>query len=323
MIESGINVFLDLPVPQVVEVAQAAEAMGFTKCWAYDEGLITRDPYITLAAIAQKTERIRLGTGITNPFTRHPGISAASVATLDELSGGRAFLGVGTGGFVTLDPLGIELKKPLKAVREMIETSRALFRGETVTYAGQTVKLSAARLDYARPDLEIWLAGRGPQMLAMGGEVADGVALDFVFKERLAYWVEQIRGGAARSGRRPRICYSTAIITSDTTLDEVRPHMSYRLVATPPEVRQKIGLTEADAEAIRQTMATGGLEAAGKLVKEEWVRPFVIIGTVDECAAELKQLMVCHGIDEFLLPVLYTAHADRLLSEVAAVLAKT
>ncbi len=323
MIDCGLNLFLDLPVAKIAEVAQEGERLGFTKCWVYDEGLVTRDPYIALTAIALKTKRIGLGTGITNPYTRHPGITAASIATLDELSGGRAFLGIGTGGVMTLDPLGLENQRPLVAVREMIETSRTLFRGETVTYHGQTVNLSSAKIDYARPDLEIWFAGRGPKMLAMGGELADGVALDFVLKERLEYWVAQVCAGAARSGRPPRICYSTAIITSEATLNEVRPHMSYRLLAMPPEVRQRIGLTEADAEAIRRVMAMGGIEAAGKLVKDEWIDPFVIAGSPEECAIELKCLMSRYHMDEFLLPVLQTANADRLMSEVAAVLART
>lgn len=322
MIQSGINVFLDLPVQRIVEIAQEAETLGFSKCWVYDEGLATRDPYINLAAIALKTSTIRLGTGITNPYTRHPAVTAASIATLHEFSNGRAFLGIGPGGALSLDPMGLELKKPLTAMREMVEAARALFRGEAVSYNGQTLSLSSAKIDYARPGIEIWLAGRGPKVLALGGEIADGVVLDFLYKESIPEWLSYVRSGAAKSGNQPEICYSTVIITSEKTLEEVRPHMTYRLVNTPPEVKERIGLSEKEAEAIRQAMS-GGLEAAGKLVKDEWVRPFVIMGSVEECAQELKTLMSRHQMDEFLVPVLNTAEASRLLNEVSQVLAKT
>jgi 5,10-methylenetetrahydromethanopterin reductase len=322
MIRSGINVFLDVPVGQIVEVAQQAEQLGFSKCWVYDEGLATRDPYINLAAIALQTKNLRLGTGITNPYTRHPAVTAASIATLHELSGGRAFLGVGPGGALTLDPLGIELKKPLTVLRELVETTRGLFNGEAVTYQGQMLRLASAKIDYAQPGMEIWLAGRGPKILSLGGEVADGVVLDFLYKESIPEWLSYVHAGAALSGNKPKICYSTVIVTSEKTLEEVRPHMTYRLVNTPPEVKERIGLSEKEADAIRQAMSLG-LEEAGKLVKDEWVRPFAIMGSIEECAQELKDLMTRYQLDEFLVPVLNTAEAGRLMDEVSQVLART
>jgi len=133
--------------------------------------------------------------------------------------------------------------------------------------------------------------------------------------------VETIHNGATKSGNKPKICYSTVIVTSEETLNEVRPHMTYRLVNTPAEIREQIGLPEEGVEAIRRAMADG-LEAAGKFVKDEWVRPFVIMGSIDECAAELKSLMTQYQMDEFLLPVLQTKNAARLMNEVTEVFAK-
>ena len=321
MIESGINIFLDLPVGQLVEIVVEAEKMGYGKCWVYDEGLITRDPYIALTAMAQRTNSILLGTGITNPYTRHPGVTTASIATLDELSGGRAFLGIGSGGNLTLDPLDIPLEKPLTMVREMITTSRRLLRGETVTHDGM-VKYTSANLGYGRDDIEIWLAARGPKMLGMGGELADGAVLDFVYKDSLDHWVGLIRQGAQKTGNHPKICYSTAIITTEETLEEVRPHMTYRLVNTPVSVREQINMTEADTEKVRKTMASAGLFEAGKLIKDEWIKPFVIMGDPEECAAELSKTMSHHNMDEFLVPIVQTENATRLMSEAAAVISK-
>ncbi len=322
MIETGINIFLELPVDSLVKIAQEAEELGFSKCWVYDEGLVTRDPYVTLSAIACNTRKICLGTGITNPYTRHPGITASSIASLDELSNGRAFLGVGAGGSITLSPLSIKMHKPLTAVREFIVTTRRLFTGKKLTYEGKTVQFTSAQVEYARPSIEIWLAGRGPKMLALGGELADGVTLSFVFKEDLKYWTDLIRDGATRSGNKPRIAYSTAIVTSEETLEEVRPHMTYRLVDSPSAVKEKIGMTAKDVESVRNAM-TKGLDVAGKLIKDEWIDPFVIRGTPQECSSELQELMNRYDMQEFILPILNTKEASRLMRETIEVIKST
>ncbi|HQZ33964.1 MAG TPA: LLM class flavin-dependent oxidoreductase [Ilumatobacteraceae bacterium] len=319
MIAASVNLIPEAPVARMAALGRAAEDLGFTRCWVYDEGLATRDVYITLAAIAQVTSHIELGTGITNPYTRHPAATAAAIATLDELSGGRAFLGIGAGGSLTLAPLGIERAKPLSAVRDTMLACRALFSGQPVTMSCSGFELRGATLGFARPDLEIWLAGRGPRMLALGGELADGVMLDFIHKDTLGDYVQLVRGA---STRRTRISYSTMIITDDEAMADTKPHMTYRLVDSPPQVRQLLGITDHEVAAIREAMADG-LAAAGTLVRDEWVLPFVIAGTVDACATELAGLMARHDIDEFLLPVLDLHHADHLMSVVAEVLERT
>lgn len=323
MITRGVNLIPDVPMSQIIELGQEAERLGYDKCWVYDEGLATRDVYISLAAIAQKTSRIQLGTGITNPFTRHPAVTASSIATLDELSGGRAFLGLGAGGTLTLAPLMIERQKPLTAVREMLLVMRPLLRGETVSYQGEIVRLQDARMTYARPDIPVWIAGRGKKMLMLGGELSDGVVLEFLHKEFIQEYVDLVKSGAQLSGNQPKICYSTMIITNERVMEELRPHMTYRLVDSPPEVKQLIGMTEQDVEAIRLTMGTKGLIEAGKLIKDEWITPFVIMGSEAACAAELSSIMTRYGFDEFLLPILETQTAATLMAEVGKVLSMT
>lgn len=312
--------FLDLHLQKFIKVIQTAEKLGFTQCWVYDQGLVTRDPYISLAAVALSTDKMKLGVGITNPYIRHPGVTAAAFATLDELSAGRAIMGVGAGGFITLDPMAIPQYKPLTAVRELISSSRALFRGEKLTYQGKTVNFSSAIINYARPDIEIWVAGKGPKMLAMGGELADGVILECEFKDNLIDLIGLIRTGASRSGNKPKICFSTAIITSQEALEEFRPHMTYRLIDSPPQTLERLGVTMDDIEQMRTLTAKGGIKAAGKVVKDEWIAPFVVMGSPKECAQELTDLMHKHKMDLFLLPILETTQAERLINEVSLVI---
>ncbi len=316
---AGVNLIPEAPIADIVELATESERLGYRRCWVYDEGLATRDVYVTMSAIALATERTRIGPGITNPYTRHPGQTAAAVATLDELSGGRAFLGIGAGGSLTLDPLGLERRSPLAAVRESIEACRALFAGGRVDLDGEVVSLRHASVAYSRPDIEIWLAGRGPKMLRLGGATADGVMLDFIHKASLGDYVDLIRSGAAQTGNEPAICYSTAIVTDEDDLEFVRPHMTYRLVDAPPAVKEQIGISPEQVAAIGGALAHG-LDAAAEHVRDEWIEPFVVMGSREQCASELVALMGQHEIEEFLLPVFDMPDAAGYLGRVAAAL---
>ncbi len=314
----SVNLMPNGPVGEVVDLAVLAEQLGLARCWVYDEGIVTRDVYVTLTAIANRTEGIPLGPGITNPFVRHPGATAAAIASLDELSGGRAFLGIGAGGGLTLDPLAIPRRRPLTAVAEMVATLRRLFAGERVDHDGQAFSFRDAHLSYARPDIEIILAGRGPRMTALGGEIADGFNLSYIHKGLLGPHARTLREAA---GDRPfRITYSTMIALTDEEVDAARAQLTFRLVDSPQEVKDLIGLTDDRTTALRAALAEGGPRAAAHLVDPEWVTSFVIAGTAAECAAELADLMADNDIDEFQLPVLDIDGAAAFIERTAALL---
>ena len=322
MTVASINLIPETSIAEMVELAVQAERLGFQRCWVYDEGLVTRDVYVVMTAIAAATRHLRIGPGITNPYTRHPAQTASAIATLDEMTGGRAFLGIGAGGSLTLDPIGLARERPLTAVREAIEVARALFAGSPADYDGSTARLESASMAYGRPDTEIWLAGRGPKMLQLGGACADGVMLDFIHIESLGDYVELIHTGARETGNEPAVCYSTAVVTDEDDLEFVRPHMTYRLVDAPDTVKERLGLQAADVDRIRSAMA-GGLEAAAEHVRDEWVLPFVISGTVSECGRQIAELMERHGMAEFLLPMFEMPDAKAYLGRVAQALSRS
>ncbi len=315
MIPLAINLMPDAPVGELIELARLAEAVGCTRCWVNDEGLTTRDVYVTLAALAGHTESIRLGPGITNPHVRHPAATASAIATLDELSGGRGFLGLGAGGGLTLRPLGIEPQRPVAAVRETVTAVRRLFAGETVNHNGEFA-LRSARLAYGRPDIEILLAGRGPRMMALAGQVADGFNLGYIHRDLLGSAVAALR--ADRPAEAPfLVTYTTLIVTTDAEFEEARSQLTFRLVDSPSEVKDRLGLTPDDETAIRAALAQGGPAAAAPLVKDDWVPPFVITGSASEAAAELHRRMSAHAIDEFQLPVVGSAGAAEAIERAA------
>ena len=200
VIPGSVNLIPEAPLDRLIDVGVLAESLGYQRCWVYDEGLATRDVHVTLAALAGRTSRMMLGPGITNPYTRHPAMTATAIASLDELSGGRAFLGLGAGGSLTLGPLGLRRERPLDTVRDTIRACRGLLDGDSVTMTGTSFELRSARIGFpVRTGIEVWIAGRGPRMLDLGGELADGVMLDFLHKATLGDQIARVRAGAARA----------------------------------------------------------------------------------------------------------------------------
>ena len=307
------------PVGAVLDLAVEAERAGYARVWIPDEGLSARECYVTLGAIAAATDRVQVGTGITNAYTRHPGTTAAAIATLDELSGGRAVFGVGAGGALTLNPLAIERVAPLRAVRNLIDVSRRLWAGESVETAADTGSFRSARMDYGRADIPIWIAGRGPKMMHLAGELADGFILSYVHKELIGDHVASISASASAAGRpRPRLAYMTQIATTDAQLEAARASLTFRLVDSSPETRERVGIGEDDINALRQALADGGPAGAAHLVRPEWVTQFVIAGSPSECASELKTLISENDLDEFQVSVNDIAAGAETLASIAS-----
>ena len=181
-------------------LAAEIEGLGYTHLWVTDSSLHARDAYVYLTLAATATERLTLGTAVTNPLTRHPAISANAAATLAAIAPRRVILGMGAGDR-PLQALGLEPAKPA-VVRKTIEVCRALLAGDHVTTRAGEVSLQDAYLhqpcDIPPP---IWLAASGPQMLRLAGAAADGVIiLAGLFPEGIAYALRHVNDG--RSGEK-------------------------------------------------------------------------------------------------------------------------
>ena len=131
-----------------------------------------------LAHFAEHTSRVKIGPCVTDPYSRHPALTAMAIATLDEISARRAILGIGAGisGFAEL---GVERKKPARAIREAIELIRMLLRGETVTYQGDVIRFHDGKLGFAphRAEIPVYVASNGPLGQKMAGAIADGAIM--------------------------------------------------------------------------------------------------------------------------------------------------
>ncbi len=190
----------DLSVQEFTELAAAADQAGFDQVWVSHD-LFWRSAPVLVAAAAAATRRVRLGIGIMNPFSSHPAELAMHAATLQELSGGRFMLGVGAGAEEFLAWAGLPRPRPLSAARETVLACRALLgRGSPASSGWQP----EAHLRWDGPPVPIYLGAMGPRMLALGGEVADGVlGLSFP-PERATASAAIVRRAASAAGRDPQ-----------------------------------------------------------------------------------------------------------------------
>ncbi|GIT00863.1 MAG: hypothetical protein CM1200mP26_25750 [Acidimicrobiales bacterium] len=239
----GISLMPHGPVADLVGLARIAENLGCCRCWVYDEGLATRDVYVAMTAVALATSTIRVGTGITNPYSRHPGTTASAIATIDELSGQRAFVGIGAGGGMTLGPMGIERRRPVAAVEAMVGALRGLYAGEEVDVESEGFRFSVSpsRLR-ARRHGDI--SGRpGSSHDRLGRPAGRWLCPDLGCTGPVGRHVAALRVAAKIHGRRFTIVWSTMLVTTDADLWMARESLSFRLPDSPVAVKEMIGMT--------------------------------------------------------------------------------
>jgi 5,10-methylenetetrahydromethanopterin reductase len=296
-------------VPEMVELAQQAEASGFESVWIAETRL-TRDAFVPTAAIAHATERVRIGTGIVNVYTRTPVVLAITYLGLDELAPGRILMGLGTGSPRVLAPQGHPFEKPLTRLREYCDVIPRLMRGEEVTYDGHAVHLDGARVEDVlavgdaglRAEVPLWLAATGPKAMRYAGSVADGILMNVCLStEYVEHKLRLVEEGAQEAGRSlDDIEIGMGILAcphedSKTGKDNARRFISVYL-SVMPNIAAETGLDAAFIERVSTAFFDGGIERASKLIPDEVVDRLAAAGTPDECRTRLDAYRAA-GID--------------------------
>lgn len=193
----GVTLKPDCSPDRLVKLAQQAEAAGFLYGWMFDSHILWKDPYPLLALLARATQRMHLGTCVTNPAVRDPTVTASLYATINVISGGRMELGIGRGDS-SRRVLG---KKPttLERLEETIHLIRELTAGREVNYEGQPIRLA-----WSNTTPPVWVAGYGPKALHLAGRIADGVILQVADPDLIDWSLGFVRQGAADAGRDSR-----------------------------------------------------------------------------------------------------------------------
>ncbi len=293
------------PLRDELQYAQYAESKGFEAVW-HAESRLARDAIIPLAAIAAVTDRIKLGTGVINNWTRNVGLTATSFLTLDELARDRCILGIGAWWDPLAWKVGIQRTRPLRAMREYVTVLQRLFRMETVTFEGEFVKVRDIRLDvvYADPNkprnIPIYIGATGWDMIELTGQIADGIVLNYLvspdYNKRA---MEHLEKGAKRAGRkaeeidRPQLVVCSLDEDAEKALDNGRPLVAQYL-GQQPHIAKASGVKDALIKEVTEALGgwpakPGGLERAQNLVDDKLVQLITASGTPEDCRQKVRE----------------------------------
>jgi 5,10-methylenetetrahydromethanopterin reductase len=305
------------PLAAWADLAAQLESEGVERLWLIDSQLAMKDVYAGLLLAAQRTSRMLLGTGVTNPLTRHPTVTASAIAAVAEVSGGRAALGLGAGDSAVY---GIGWKPARVAqVEAAMRFLRAVLRGEEAEWEGR-----AYRLPHAPGPVPVWLAASQRRMCALAGRLADGVILmgpaTEAFVRAQVGWVEE----GLRAAGRPRDAVEVWLVATTSAgedaaraLDDVRSWASTeaRLIAGFAELpaglepfREEILRARSEYDYAHHLSTRAGHRHA---VSDELTRALAVVGTPDECASRLAGLLAT-GLDGCIFPLPGGGRRERL-----------
>jgi 5,10-methylenetetrahydromethanopterin reductase len=308
------------PIRDGIELVRYAEQQGFDAVWQADSRLV-RDAVVPMAAFAATTERIRVGSGVIDCWTRNPARLASTFSTLDDLAPGRMICGLGAWWDPLAAKVGIDRARPLRVMREVVAAVRALLNNETVTMDGYYVHLDGVELDYVhqerRPkDVPIYIGATGLQMMELTGEIADGAVLNYLVAPSYNVGaLEALARGAAKAGRtiddidRPQLVVCSVDHDRQAALDGARllvtqylgqqPHIM-KASGVPQELLDEIG------EVLTWPATHDEVVAASRLVPDEIVQMITASGTPDEVRAKVDEY-VANGCT---CPILYPLADD-------------
>ena len=283
----GIEFVPQIPLDELVRLVKLAEDVGFEYAWITDH-YNNKNVYETLALIAANTETIKMGPGVTNPYVRSPAISASAIATIDEISNGRATFGIGPGDKATFDALGIAWEKPVSTIKAAIADINTLLDGGK-TEAGAALG-GAKKVQDAIP---IYMGAQGPKMLETAGEIADGVLINASNPKDYEAAMPMIKKGIGDQAKDFDVAAYTA--TSIGTDSEAAKNAAKIVVAfiaagSPPPVIERHGLPEGFNEQMGAFLAKGDFGGAIGAVTDEALDAFSVCGTPDEFIPKIEGL---------------------------------
>ena len=285
----GIEFVPQIPLKELVRLVKIAEDVGFEYAWITDH-YNNKNVYETLALIASETETIKMGPGVTNPYVRSPAISASAIATIDEISEGRATFGIGPGDKATFDALGIEWTKPVSTIKSAIADINTLLAGEK-TEAGAAL----GGVKKVQDAIPIYMGAQGPKMLETAGEIADGVLINASNPKDYEAAMPMIKKGLAAAGGDKSFdvgAYTATSIgpDSDAAKNAAKIVVAFIAAGSPPPVIERHGLPEGFNTKMGDFLAKGDFGGAIGAVTDEALDAFSVCGTPDEFIPKIEGL---------------------------------
>ena len=303
-----------------LDTVRYAEEKGFDGVWQAESRLV-RDAIVPMAAYAAVSEKIKIGSAVINNWTRNIGLLAATFLTLDDLAPDRIICGIGAWWDPLAKNVGIERKKPLKAMRETVEVLRRLLNMERVTFHGEFQNVEGIELDVVHGRREarnvpIYIGATGPKMMELSGEISDGVVLNYCvppdYNDRV---LEQLENGAEKSGRtlddldRPQLVVCSVDHDENKALDMSRELLTQYL-AQQPHIAKASGVSEEVVQEIQSILTWPAtheqIQSAKHLVPDELISRITASGTPEQAKAKVQEYLD-HGAT---CPILYSVGGD-------------
>jgi 5,10-methylenetetrahydromethanopterin reductase len=298
-----------------IEITKIAEANRYHSVW-FAENAFARGVLPAASACAAATLSIGIGIGVFNPYNRHPTLIAMEIGALDELSEGRARLGIGSGIAASTERMGLCADRPIAAVRDAITIVRAMLKGEELDYAGAVFSAHKVKLDYPvrRPDMPLLMAARGEQALALCGKIADGLIISNMCPAEFTKAAVLAVRDAARQARRAMPAEVVQYIPCAVRLDRAEAYglakaaigeilssfwsLGERVPAAKAALLRARALSESDFAAAVARLRAG--ERPAEALDDRFVEAFAIAGTAEEALDQARRYRAA-GASELVL----------------------
>ncbi len=289
------------PVREGVELAKISEEYGMGSVW-FAEDYFFRGAVPYLAAASLVTERIRIGLGVINPYSRHPALAAMEFATIDEMCDKRTIFGLGSGVPFWMDQMGLWDKNPLSRTREFIELIRKIVTGGNINHKGRFFTCKDVQLIFepVRKEVPIYLAFEGKMGLKLAGEIGDGAITSiFTTDSYVKFAWERVRAGAQEASRKlddfEIVVYLPMVIDDDLdkALNIAREFSKLYLPHSQPggPLMEHAGVKAEDTKAFRQASEEGKDDLLSDLITDAMVQSLCVVGDVDSCIKQVREIV--------------------------------
>lgn len=310
-------------INEMVELARLADEAGMESIWMSDH-ICFRDSLTSAMAFLTMTKRIAVVPAPLSPYSRPPIVSAMALATMEEMARGRVAATVGTGNPMALEEVGIKVTRPLRTMREYVQALRSLLSGETVQFHGQVFNINGAKMGFKPSSpIRIYMTAVKPKMLALAGEIGDGVLLSAGCAPKyIAQCVGEIDKGAERAGKSLRESDVAGFITTSVSenareaIEASKTFLAYIFRNRHHEENIRMGGGRVDHESLAAAIGRRDWEGAKKLISDEVVFAHSITGTPSECRKRLEEF-VQGGLDLPILLPMGTQDARKRVVELA------
>lgn len=292
------------PTREMVRLATLAETAGFDSVW-FPHDTFMYNTWVLSSAVAQATSRIHVGSVGTNPYTTDPSEVATYLGTLDELSQGRAVLGIGLHTEKMVEWTGIDASNYMTRTREAVEIVRALLRGETVAYQGEEFQWTDQcylRFKPYRSDVPVYVCAFGPEYLELSGAIGDGSLPMLTPPESATYMVSSIERGVRAAGRERSSyvisgCAWLSLSESrQAAADVMKDMVSYFGPYLEDPALEPVGLSTEDMQPLKSLIDAGDYEGARNAVTEDMLKLGITGAPAD--VIERVESLAEMGVDE-------------------------